>query len=312
MVGTRLNSRATSILRTLRSTLQHFLNDDDTTTIHAPNLEDRFIPSGVNIIATHPDILTFAKAKKSSLQRRWHSAKGKQILEALTESNFDRQVMNHVLGQFYSKLDLRGAPLAKRSLRNLDLTSIDFFASDLRGADFWGSNLDDSHLSEADIRAAVFDFASMNNTFLDRTRYDRKTSFIGVDTRKVNFNLAVLLQDQARNQQRVDHLRSRHRIFSFLLWITCDYGRSFPRFLFWVIFIILSFASIYYHYPVAKGIDTCIDAIYFSIITFSTLGFGDIVPDNNVGKIIVATEVALGYAMGGLLVAILVRRTIGS
>ena len=44
---------------------------------------------------------------------------------------------------------------------------------------------------------------------------------------------------------------------------------------------------------------------YYSIVTYSTLGFGDITPKHWVGEIIVVTEVVLGYVTLGLLLSIL-------
>jgi voltage-gated potassium channel len=55
-----------------------------------------------------------------------------------------------------------------------------------------------------------------------------------------------------------------------------------------------------------------IDAIYFSVTTFSTLGLGDVTPISDIGKLIVMLEAVLGYLMGGLLIGILVRRLIGN
>jgi len=43
---------------------------------------------------------------------------------------------------------------------------------------------------------------------------------------------------------------------------------------------------------------------YFSIVTFTTLGFGDITPANKAGEIWLALEVILGYIMLGGLISI--------
>jgi hypothetical protein len=49
-------------------------------------------------------------------------------------------------------------------------------------------------------------------------------------------------------------------------------------------------------------------AFYFSIVTFTTLGYGDILPQNGIGQALVAFEVLLGYFMLGALVAIIIRK----
>ena len=44
--------------------------------------------------------------------------------------------------------------------------------------------------------------------------------------------------------------------------------------------------------------------LYFSVVTFSTLGFGDITPLNWVGEALVMAEVFAGYVMLGVLISI--------
>ena len=43
---------------------------------------------------------------------------------------------------------------------------------------------------------------------------------------------------------------------------------------------------------------------YFSIVTFTTLGFGDVIPLNLAGEVWLAIEVVLGYVMLGGLISI--------
>jgi hypothetical protein len=44
---------------------------------------------------------------------------------------------------------------------------------------------------------------------------------------------------------------------------------------------------------------------YFSIVTYTTLGFGDVRPATLIGEIIVSSEVILGYTTLGLLLSVL-------
>jgi Ion channel len=44
---------------------------------------------------------------------------------------------------------------------------------------------------------------------------------------------------------------------------------------------------------------------YFSIVTYTTLGFGDVVPVTVSGEMIVSAEVIFGYLTLGLLLAVL-------
>jgi hypothetical protein len=54
--------------------------------------------------------------------------------------------------------------------------------------------------------------------------------------------------------------------------------------------------------------DSPLSPFCYSIVTYTTLGFGDITPQNWVGEIVVVTEVVLGYTTLGLLLSILANR----
>ena len=49
-------------------------------------------------------------------------------------------------------------------------------------------------------------------------------------------------------------------------------------------------------------------ALYLSIVTFTTLGFGDVTPVGDLGRFLVALEVIIGYLMLGGLVSIVANR----
>jgi voltage-gated potassium channel Kch len=56
--------------------------------------------------------------------------------------------------------------------------------------------------------------------------------------------------------------------------------------------------------------------LYYSVVTFTTLGFGDIIPKTNWARLAVGAEVVLGYVMLGGLISIfanklLARRSAG-
>ena len=44
---------------------------------------------------------------------------------------------------------------------------------------------------------------------------------------------------------------------------------------------------------------------YFSIVTYTTLGFGDVKPKTLAGELVVSSEVILGYTTLGLLLSVL-------
>ncbi|MFC1716973.1 potassium channel family protein [Candidatus Poribacteria bacterium] len=108
---------------------------------------------------------------------------------------------------------------------------------------------------------------------------------------------------------------------------TCNYGESPLLLAIWIVGIICIFALIYSPYidwwppssweswasigfgenPYSEG-NALLTALYFSVVTFATLGFGDITPLSSAGKICVIIEVLLGYVMFGMLISLVARK----
>jgi hypothetical protein len=103
-------------------------------------------------------------------------------------------------------------------------------------------------------------------------------------------------------------LRSRWGKFWFWLWGLTDYGRSFMSVVVLASMLICSFGAAYAHRPDMISSPRCptpFTPYYFSIVTYTTLGFGDVRPNNMAGEILVSMEVVLGYVTLGLLLAVL-------
>lgn len=83
---------------------------------------------------------------------------------------------------------------------------------------------------------------------------------------------------------------------------TSSFPRSIILFLVNVFEVISIYAILYLSlgaigYCKYKAIQKPFEALYFSIFTFSTAGFGDIVPINRCGKILVFSEIAIGILL---------------
>ncbi|MHB1462798.1 MAG: pentapeptide repeat-containing protein [Armatimonadota bacterium] len=159
----------------------------------------------------------------------------------------------------------------------------------------------------ADLRAANF-----TNAYVLDIRYDREAMIgkchgIRVDTCRYN---AIFKRD-AQDQDYIDtmELRCRKgwRKILFSCWRYTDYGRSIPSVAVIALVCILVFGGLYYipdtTTHIINGFD--ITPLYFSVVTFTTLGYGDISANNTLGQCLVAVEVALGYITLGLILAIL-------
>ncbi|MCB9138088.1 MAG: pentapeptide repeat-containing protein [Caldilineaceae bacterium] len=277
--------------------------------LHAVN--DTFIDPGVDIDSSHPEIKYIVNLDKGALRQRWNEKKGQEILARWKSSDYNREILDNLVGKFYGHTDLRGIDLSDENLSRVDLSSCDMYASNLQKTDFSRANLQNSYLSESNVKGAKFDWSRMEGVLLDNVDYDHATSFLGIDLNSINFTLSALLQEMAIGQQRIEHLKERQPFLAKILWVTCDYGRSFSRFLAWCIGIILAFALAYWLVPGTLSHNGLLDSIYFSVITFVTLGFSDISPISWSGRFLTITEVFAGYFMMGLLVAMLSRKVVG-
>ena len=89
----------------------------------------------------------------------------------------------------------------------------------------------------------------------------------------------------------------------YLWWITSDCGRSITRWCALVMILALGFAWLYTLVGVDFGdYQTSLSPLYYSIVTLTSLGYGDVVPTSIAGQLLAMLEVILGYVMlGGLL-----------
>ena len=75
--------------------------------------------------------------------------------------------------------------------------------------------------------------------------------------------------------------------------------------------VIFSVFADHFTFPGADELDrrrSAFTPFYFSIVTFTTLGFGDVTPRTLLGELLVTAEVILGYFNLGLILAVLANR----
>jgi uncharacterized protein YjbI with pentapeptide repeats len=105
----------------------------------------------------------------------------------------------------------------------------------------------------------------------------------------------------------------------FIWWLFADCGRSFLRWALWSILFALLFAFIYHNIFYLNDVESFnranihdtwpgLSLIYYSVVTFTTLGFGDITPKPGWLQFWVMLEVSLGYIMLGGLISILANK----
>jgi hypothetical protein len=117
----------------------------------------------------------------------------------------------------------------------------------------------------------------------------------------------------AQDQDYIEQLRARPRWGPVLFWlwyIFADCGRCFSRWAGWSVGMAATFSFVYYwlgpkHIHAGDLGFSLITMVYYSVVTFTTLGYGDIRPITESAALLVMAEVILGYIMLGGLVSIL-------
>ena len=95
----------------------------------------------------------------------------------------------------------------------------------------------------------------------------------------------------------------------FRVWGWIDYGRSLLRVAVISFGLAAIYGAIYRIFPnildYKDSAKTWFTPYYFSIVTYTTLGFGDVRPASLIGEVIVSSEVILGYTTLGSLLSVL-------
>ena len=206
----------------------------------------------------------------------------------------------------------------------------------LRGAHFEHAVLSGAHLGHAILQRAHLDHADLTetsawgtafiNVYLDGTIFQNvrwtdgkgkkpdPVLFHGFDVRGIRYS-DPLFDQWVRQSNFIARVKQTLPKLHWLWNLTCKCGRSFGRWIVMCTVFALLFGFAYYAFatwgsPVVK-LDRLAEVprepgfytyLYFSIVTFTTLGFGDVTPTGLAGELLVTLEVILGYVgLGGLI-----------
>lgn len=221
----------------------------------------------------------------------------------------------------FGAADLSGASLISAQLKEVTLSKSrlchsDFRAANLQGsriseadltaADFTRANLRSTDLKQSNVLHTKFELADMRDTRLLGIANFAKANWVGADIRGVDLRGAYMVQRTIRDENYLYEFRTRsryHAILYWLWWVTSDCGRSLTRWTLFILFVALVFAFAYSRVGVDYGsYQTGFSPLYFSVVTLTTLGYGDVVPTSVAAQMLAVLQALLGYVgLGGLL-----------
>ena len=237
-------------------------------------------------------------------------------------------------GAYLSDADLKEAVLCLPNLKGANLHSANLKgaklpAADLQGANFMQANLEDADFTFADLQGATFRAAIVNgNTCFLGCKTDKNTDFrhVALGNIRIESRTKYLLKYNNRrlNWQDWYDRYSKNSVQKWLVklfWSISDYGNSTLRIIVWFFALAIFFAGLYYIFSIVSPPGIVSDllegkegivpkwlvpirAIYFSVVTMTTLGFGDIYANcqSFLGHLLLILQVILGYVLLGALV----------
>lgn len=266
--------------------------------------------------------LTGVRALKAVLRgANLHEAKldGAQFLHAdFTGADLSRAsaVGTNFGGCTLDESSLFGADLTNASVSQATLIAADLRMATAQGARFRGADLtrvdaSQADLSSADLTDAVITSATMHNTDLGDSHLGgivgyQSADWVGCNASHADFTGAYLARREVIDQNYLHEFRTQDRAHEWLYrawWLTSDCGRSYLRWASLTTIFAAAFAGLYHLVDIDYGPnETVLSSLYFSIVTLTTLGYGDVLPVSQVAQVVVMAQVVVGYIMlGGLL-----------
>jgi hypothetical protein len=218
------------------------------------------------------------------------------------------------------KADLTGANLNRCRLRHANLLRADFEDARLEHVD-WGNSI----LQEPEAHAArrAGEHGRARDLFIEAEETYRILSMEAEQRGHWNLSGQFLRKEMVMGRMQMD-LWSFERAWSKLVDLLCGYGQSPARTIGFSFSFILVCAVIYYIFGVVapegfiafdagaslnENVWVFLTCFYYSVVTFTTLGYGDITPVGHL-RPIAAAEAFIGSFAIALFVVVFVRRMV--
>ena len=206
------------------------------------------------------------------------------------------------------------ANLERANLSNAKLWSADLSQASLAEANLTGADLTDALLDHANLTGAILRSANLERSRVVGVKYRRHRLVCQGVRAESCFGNAVFKRD-VQDQDWIETFRtqSRWHYAGYLPWkLFTDCGRSLTRLCVLAACLSTTFGYVYASCPGLLNMDrsanTPFTPYYYSFVTFTTLGYGDVTPATYLGEVITTVEVVLGYLTLGILVSILANK----
>ncbi len=212
----------------------------------------------------------------------------------------------NLFGADLSDATFSGANLERAELRTANLASARLLGANLSRANFENADLTDAVLRGSGCEGAIFDRCELSGACLRDLTESHSARWIESRITNVDFCGAYLLRRHILDQNYLHEFRNRsrvHRSVYALWWLTSDCGRSLLRWGACIAVMVFAFGMAYVVVDVDYGsYQTWLSPFYYSMVTLTSLGYGDVLPASPAAQAVAMTEVALGYMMlGGML-----------
>ena len=238
-------------------------------------------------------------------------------------------------GAFLTEADLSGSYAGSANFRVADLRGASFDSANLTDADLGGANLMNARFRGADLTRCDLTGSDLRHSdFADaqlvEMRYGSskvmRGNYFGIRGLETTSGNALFVRE-ATDQDYLDTLE--HRITGmpagfrkfmkktfFGAWGLIDFGRSLVAPIIYATGFVILFGAVF-------ALDMFLDwglfdyegtarswltPFYYSVVTYTTLGYGDVTPAHLIGEVLVVIEVVLGYTTLGLVLSILANK----
>lgn len=257
----------------------------------------------------------------------------------------DLSGINLVTSRYHEGYDLRYADLYRADLQDAHLYQLNLSGASLLKADLRGANLNHANLTNTDLLGAHFDHAKLEGVTWGDTVIQEQQALVENDPkrrhdllqqaeevyrtlRKANENQGLFgiagnffHREMVMRRYQLPH-RSSQRLVSKAVDLFCGYGERPLRVITFSLGLILTFALLYAWVGVQhngvlisfnteltllQNITRGLECIYFSVVTFTTLGYGDFTP-HGLSRALAAAEAFMGSFTMALFVVVFVKK----